>query len=30
MEWLVQLRGQILGLDTAPLIYFVEENPDYL
>ena len=30
MEWLVQLRGQIVGLDTAPLIYFVEENPAYL
>lgn len=26
MEWLVQLQGQIVGLDTAPLIYFIEEN----
>ncbi|MDZ8184027.1 MAG: PIN domain-containing protein [Nostoc sp. ChiSLP02] len=30
MEWLVQLQGQIVGLDTAPLIYFIEENPNYL
>jgi predicted nucleic acid-binding protein len=30
MEWLVQLQGQIVGLDTAPMIYFIEENPNYL
>ncbi|WP_231510342.1 hypothetical protein [Fischerella sp. PCC 9605] len=30
MEWLVQLHGQIVGLDTAPLIYFIEENHNYL
>lgn len=30
MEWLVQLHGHIVGLDTAPLIYFIEENPNYL
>lgn len=30
MEWLAQLQGQIVGLDTAPLIYFIEENPNYL
>lgn len=30
MEWLAQLQGQIVGLDTAPLIYFIEENPTYL
>ncbi|MCW5314291.1 PIN domain-containing protein [Nostoc sp. KVJ3] len=30
MECLVQLQGQIVGLDTAPLIYFIEENPNYL
>jgi PIN domain nuclease of toxin-antitoxin system len=29
MEWLTQLQNQIVGLDTAPLIYFVEENLDY-
>ncbi|WP_017651856.1 hypothetical protein [Fortiea contorta] len=30
MEWLIQLQGKIVGLDTAPLIYFIEENPNYL
>ncbi|MBR8838990.1 MAG: PIN domain-containing protein [Stigonema ocellatum SAG 48.90 = DSM 106950] len=30
MEWLAQLQGQIVGLDTAPLIYFIEKNPTYL
>lgn len=30
MEWLAQLQGQIVGLDSAPLIYFIEENPTYL
>ena len=30
MEWLEALRGRIVGLDSAPLIYFVEEHPDYL
>jgi predicted nucleic acid-binding protein len=30
MEWLKALRGTIVGLDTAPLIYFIEENPIYL
>ena len=30
MEWLRQLRGQTVGLDTAPLIYFIEQHPDYL
>jgi len=30
MEWLKALRGTIVGLDTAPLIYFIEENPSYL
>jgi len=29
MGWLDPLRGQIVGLDTAPLIYFIEENPEY-
>lgn len=29
MEWLNRLRGQIVGLDSAPLIYFVEANPTY-
>jgi predicted nucleic acid-binding protein len=30
MEWLKALRGAVVGLDTAPLIYFIEENPSYL
>lgn len=30
MVWVDQLRGQVVGLDTAPIIYFVEENPTYL
>ena len=30
MEWLRPLKGKIVGLDTAPLIYFIEQNPDYL
>ena len=30
MEWLNSLRGSVVGLDTAPLIYFIEENPAYL
>lgn len=29
MEWLNQLEGQIIGLDSAPLIYFIEQNPTY-
>jgi hypothetical protein len=30
MEWLAQLQGLVVGLDTAPLIYFIEENSTYL
>ncbi|MCY7273247.1 MAG: type II toxin-antitoxin system VapC family toxin [Phormidesmis sp. CAN_BIN44] len=30
MEWLAHLQGQIVGLDTAPLIYLIEQNPRYL
>jgi predicted nucleic acid-binding protein len=30
MEWLTQLQGQVIGLDTAPLIYFIEQNEAYL
>lgn len=29
MEWLEQLDGKIVGLDTAPLIYFIEENKEF-
>ena len=30
MEWINALRGEVVGLDTAPLIYYIEENPKYL
>lgn len=30
MEWIELLRGKVVGLDTTPLIYFVEENEAYL
>ncbi|MGB7533127.1 MAG: PIN domain-containing protein [Halobacteriota archaeon] len=30
MGWIENLRGQVVGLDTTPLIYFIEENPTYL
>ncbi|WP_232023731.1 hypothetical protein [Microcystis viridis] len=28
-EWLIQLQGQVVGLDTAPLIYLMEQNQAY-
>ena len=30
MAWTDELRGQVVGLDTAPLIYHVERNPTYV
>ena len=30
MEWLIQLQSHLVGLDTAPLIYFIEQNATYL
>lgn len=30
MEWVNALRGKVVGLDTTPFIYFIEENPAYL
>lgn len=30
MEWINHLRGKTVGLDTAPLIYFIEENSVYI
>ena len=30
MAWVERLRGAVVGLDTAPLIYFIEENPSYI
>lgn len=29
MEWLNLLKNQVVGLDTAPLIYFIEKNSLY-
>jgi len=29
MEWVAGLRGTVVGLDTAPLIYLIEENSIY-
>jgi predicted nucleic acid-binding protein len=29
VEWINDLHGKTVGLDTAPLIYFIEENPTY-
>lgn len=30
MEWVKTLHGQVVGLDTSPLIYFIEEHKDYI
>ncbi len=30
MEWVAALRGAIVGLDTGPLIYYIEEHPTLL
>jgi predicted nucleic acid-binding protein len=30
VEWLKPLHGQVVGLDTAPLIYFIEKHQTYL
>ena len=30
MEWVKPLHGTIVGLDTAPLIYLIEESSTYL
>jgi len=30
VEWINALQGKTVGLDTAPLIYFIEENPAYI
>jgi predicted nucleic acid-binding protein len=29
MEWVRALRGAVVALDTAPLIYFIEAHPSY-
>jgi len=28
--WINALHGKVVGLDTTPLIYFIEEHPTYL
>jgi predicted nucleic acid-binding protein len=30
MGWVDSLRGNVVGLDTTPLIYFTEKNPVYI
>ncbi|MGH2515242.1 MAG: type II toxin-antitoxin system VapC family toxin, partial [Ktedonobacterales bacterium] len=30
MGWVDSLKGAVVGLDTAPLIYFIEANPTYV
>lgn len=30
MEWVKSLKGKSVALDTAPIIYFVERNPQYV
>lgn len=30
MGWVDDLQGSLVGLDTSPLIYFIEEHPTYL
>ena len=30
MEWVASFRGKTVGLDTAPIIYFIEGNPLYV
>ncbi len=29
MGWIERLRGKTVGLDTAPLIYFIEKPPEF-
>jgi predicted nucleic acid-binding protein len=30
VEWIEALRGSTVGLDTGPLIYYIEEHPVFL
>jgi len=30
MDWLNALAGSTVAIDTAPFIYYIENNPDYL
>ena len=29
MGWLDDLAGKTVGIDTSPLIFYIEENPTY-
>ncbi len=29
MEWVERLHDKVVGLDTAPLIYFIEDHPRF-
>jgi len=29
MGWVEELHGKLVGLDTAPLIYYIEDRPVY-
>ena len=29
MGWVEDLRGTTVGLDTAPLIFYIEDHPTY-
>ena len=30
MGWVDSLSGKVVGLDTAPVIYYIERNPQYI
>lgn len=30
MGWVEDIRGKVIGLDTAPIIYYVEKNAGYI
>lgn len=30
MDWVEGLRGRVVALDTAPLIYYLEQHPNYI
>ncbi len=30
MEWVTSLKGKVVGLDTSPIIYFIERHPLYV
>ena len=30
MEWVYDLQGQVVGIDSSPFIYYIEAHPSYL